>query len=482
MSATGNLKSWPPLAEYLEKRWILILAASVLFSANLALTFPGKLNYDSGPQLAEAIAGRYTDWHPPVMAWLWSWMLPAETGASSMLVFQLAFHWTGFLLIADGLFFGGRKKTAWIILAAGALPFFIRYNGGIIKDVGMASVLVAACGLVFWHRARARPLSLLSTSILLLLLAYGTLVRTNAVFAIGPLLIYCFAARIRTSIAREWLMASLVVAVLALPVSSGINRYFFSAEDSGAIQSLFLFDLNGIANHTLDENVLPPAIKMPAAKLAACYTPYFWDTWSYWGSCNFVWKNLGPPDSSIRGELKKYWISAIAAHPLAYLEHRLKAFNSITYFLVPAKPCRLVSMCPRQSNGVERPDTRQAILEDYFLVNILVWPITWLSVGGVFLYLTRGALRDGTLIAARSLAMSATLYLGSMLVVGVATDIRYAYWSTLAVIVSVILGADALSRNIWRINSAGRRLITVIAMLLSAGMLTRLFDFKGFVS
>lgn len=482
MSATGNLRTWLPLAGCLEKRRTLIFAAAVLFAANLALTFPGKLNFDSGPQLAEAISGRYTDWHPPVMAWLWSWMLPAETGASSMLVFQLAFHWLGFLLVADGLFFMGRKKTAWTLLLAGALPFFIRYNGGIIKDVGMASVFIAAFGLAFWHRIRDLRLASSAFVLLLLLMAYGTLVRTNAIFAIGPLLIYCFAAKIRKSRVREWLTASFVVAVLALPVSSGINRYVFSAEDSGAIQSLFLFDLNGIANHSSDERVLPPAIGMPADKLASCYTPYFWDTWSHWGACNFVWKNLGPRDSTVRAELKKYWVSAIATHPLAYLEHRLKAFNSMTYFLVPARPCRLVFICLVPNNGIERPETQQAIIEDYFLVNILVWPITWFAVGGVFLFLTRGAWHDETLIAARSLAFSGTLYLGFMLVVGVATDIRYAYWSTLAVIVAIILGADARSRNIWRISANGRRVIIAVTIVLATGMLTRLFDYRGFVS
>lgn len=482
MSATGNLKMWLPLAGCLEKRRTLIFAAAVLFAANLALTFPGKLNFDSGPQLAEAISGRYTDWHPPVMAWLWSWMLPAETGASSMLVFQLAFHWLGFLLCADALFFMGRKKTAWTLLLAGALPFFIRYNGGIIKDVGMASVFIAACGLVFWHRARHRPLPLSVVFLLILLSAYGTLVRTNAIFAVGPLLIYFFAARIRTSVAREWLTACLVVAVLALPISAGVNRYLLSAEDSGAIQSLLLFDLNGIANRSSDKSVLPPAIAMPPDRLSSCYTPYFWDTWSYWGACSFVWKNLGPQNSPIRGELKKYWISAVATHPLAYLEHRLKVFNSMTYFLVPARKCRPVPSCLNFNNDVENPETRQAILEDYFLANILVWPITWFAAGGVFLFLTRGALHDETMMAARSLAFSGTLYLGFMLVVGVATDIRYAYWSTLAVIVAIILGADARSRNLWHINKNGRRLIIAVALLLSTGMLTRLFDFKGFVS
>lgn len=416
------------------------------------------------------------------MAWLWSWMLPAATGAASMLVFQLTFHWLGFMLIADGLFYMGRKKTAWTLLLAGALPFFVRYNGAIIKDVGMASVFITACGLVFWHRTRHRALPAPVIFLLVLLLAYGTLVRTNAIFAVGPLLIYIVAKKIRISMAREWLTASMVVAALALPISTGVNRYLLSAEDSGAVQSLMLFDLNGIANHSLDLGVLPPAIAMPPDQLSRCYTPYFWDTWSFWGGCNFVWRNLGPRDSAARAELKKYWIFAIAKHPLAYLEHRLKAFNSITYFLVPARPCRIASICLQADNGIENPDTQRVILEDYFLVNILVWPITWFAAGGVFLFLTRGALNDETLIAARSLAFSGTLYLGFMLVVGVATDIRYAYWSTLAVIVAIILGADARSRNLWQINANGRRLIIAIALLLSTGMLTRLFDFKGFVS
>lgn len=482
MYFTRNLKAWPPLAACLEKRWALIFCALLLFTANLALTFPGKLNFDSGLQLSEAIAGRYTDWHPPVMAWLWSYMLPAETGAASMLVFQLGFHWLGFLLIADALFFLGRRKTAWALLLAGAFPFFIRYNGAIIKDVGMASVFLAACSIVFWHRTRQRTLPMRAVVAVALLLVYGTLARTNAIFAIGPLLIYSCAAKIRVSRAREWLMASVVFAVLALPVSIGVNRYLLSAEDSGAIQSLLLFDLNGIANHTSDTDVLPPAITIPTEKLAACYTPYFWDTWSFWGSCKFVWYGLGPEHSVARAELRQYWMAAIAAHPVAYLQHRLKVFNSITYFMVPARPCRLAHICLVSKDGIEQPDTEKAILEDYFLVNIFIWPITWLAVGGVFLVLTRGERRDETLLVARCLAFSGTLYLSSMLVVGVATDIRYAYWSTLSIVVASVLGGDAFFRNQWQIQRGGRRLIVITIIILSTGMLTRLFDFKGFVS
>ena len=36
----------------------------------LALNWPGQMSYDSVAQLAEARAGFYHSWHPPVMAWL----------------------------------------------------------------------------------------------------------------------------------------------------------------------------------------------------------------------------------------------------------------------------------------------------------------------------------------------------------------------------------------------------------------------------
>jgi hypothetical protein len=52
-------------------RWI-VLAALVLCALNIGAHFPGTLNTDSVEQYREVLAGRLVDWHPPVMAFVWS--------------------------------------------------------------------------------------------------------------------------------------------------------------------------------------------------------------------------------------------------------------------------------------------------------------------------------------------------------------------------------------------------------------------------
>lgn len=54
-------------------RWI-VLAALVLCALNIGAHFPRTLNTDSVEQYREVLAGRLVDWHPPVMAFVWSLM------------------------------------------------------------------------------------------------------------------------------------------------------------------------------------------------------------------------------------------------------------------------------------------------------------------------------------------------------------------------------------------------------------------------
>jgi homospermidine synthase len=57
---------WPARAgePLVSRAWPLAAMAATLFACNVALQFPGLMNSDSVNQYAEAVSGRYTDWHP----------------------------------------------------------------------------------------------------------------------------------------------------------------------------------------------------------------------------------------------------------------------------------------------------------------------------------------------------------------------------------------------------------------------------------
>jgi putative flippase GtrA len=463
-------------------RVALWLAALVLFTANFVFKYPGELNPDSNWQYTQALSGQYTDWHPPIMAWVWSLLLPIKEGTASMLTLHLGLHWLGFALIADSFLGLGKYRSAWLVLLSGAFPVFLFYNGMVIKDISMASSMLVAFGLGFRYRITGRPVPLWILLLAAFLLAYGTLVRTNAIFAFGPLYIYLFTDHARLASIKTLVVLSMLLAGLALPLSKYINNNLLGAKSDNAIQALFLFDLNGIAYHSGDISVLPPEFAFSREDLQSCYTSYWWDTLSSWGNCRFAWERLGPENSWARKNLWRRWLTQVAAHPLEYLAHRLKVFNSIVYFLVPAKHCRYAIGCDQDPITHQKPPTTDGeIRMDYIKKNPLALPVNWLALGLILLSYTHRIKSPETLAATRALLLSGVTILLFMVLVGVGTDIRYSYWSIMAIMMATIISFEELKIHF---KLSDPRIVGGCALLLLtilAGLLSRFFNFTAFI-
>jgi hypothetical protein len=471
------------------KRWqhpLLLIIAAILFLANLRYQYPGWWTPDAQASYDDAVSGHYRDWQPPITAWVWSLVRHGLDGTPGMLILQLLLHWIGFWLIADGLLLANRPRTAWLALLCGAFPAFLFYNGMILKDVELGSAFVCAFGLAFRYRIAQRPIPKTLLVAAALLLAFGTLVRANAIFALGPILIYMLPARARALGSAKQFALTIVMALIALPLSSFVNHQILGAENQKPIQSLQLFDLNGIAHRTRDPSVLPPELGLSAADLDRCYTPYWWDPLAPWGSCHAAWERLGTADTPARQQLAHRWVAQIAAHPLAYAEHRLEAFNSMMYFLVPAKHCRYVPDCgavfTRAGERSYPPVTASSVRADYLKKNFAVWPVTWLMIGLVFLRFVQRLEDSETKFAARALLLSGLSYMAFLLFIGVATEVRYVYWGIMAVLLAVLICLqEARSAFSWH-NSRSLISVALVAAVIVAGLVARLADFRGLLS
>src|SRR5207248_1231479 len=106
--------------------------------------------------------------------------------------------------------------------------WFLMQNINIGSDVGMAVSFLCAFAMIFWSRLRNRKIPVLVGSIAAAFLFYGTLVRTNATFAVIPLLAYCFYPR---TLAYPWrlLFASVPLALLLIPLSTALNHNILKA-------------------------------------------------------------------------------------------------------------------------------------------------------------------------------------------------------------------------------------------------------------
>jgi len=464
--------------------YLLLVLVLALFAANVVLHYPGTMSNDSVNQYKEAISGQYTDWHPPVMAWLWSVLRLVGDGPGPFLVLQLACYWAGFGLLADGTRRAGHPRLAWGIALAGAFPPFLYLNASVVKDTGMVASWIAAVGLIYWFRAQGRRVPMLCGVLIAALIAYGTLVRSNAVFALGPLLLFALAP-------AHWLrstrlmLAAVLVAVVAVPVTQVANRVLFQAESRQPVHSLFLFDLMGIASQLRDPSLLEPRATLSAQDLQDCYTPYWWDSLSPWGRCGA--KTHRPDERYVTvGEgLPMQWALAIAHHPVAYVTHRLKHFNSAILFAVPPKHIRLTPEY-RAGDAAFKPlevVTERDIRLDILRKNPFVWPVTWMAWGiGLLVFLSRGSPTDSTRSRlARALIVSALGYSFAYLVVGVATDMRYHYWSLIAMLCASLLTLPEIGVGMRERSTLLFAALSGTAVVVLVGVATRLLDFRGFM-
>lgn len=463
----------------------LAIGLLVLFALNVGLHFPGSQNEDSLQQYQQALTGEYQDWHPPVMAWLWAQLLRLAPGPAPMLLLQLAAYWLGFGLLADGLRRIGQPRLAWVVALIGAFPPFLALNALIVKDVGLVAAWVAAIGIVFWFRVQSRPLPLWAGVIAGLLLLYGTLVRTNAIFGLGPLLLLlAWPHRLQW---KALMVAAVVTAPLMLPVSQFFNRDVLGARNNEAVQSLFLFDLLGIARHTGQPGLLEPRATMSQQDVQACYTPYWWDSLAPWGRCGGkVHKAADPKVITSPEGLSRQWLSAIAANPVAYAQHRLKHFNSALMFAVPLKHVRLVPEYQPADASSFKPFgviSAQEVRWDLLRKSPIVWPVSWMAWGVVLLVFLARRREDTGMTAgtARVLTVSALGYATAYLLVGVSTDVRYHYWAMLALLEATVLALPQLAQG-WRDRDRSLRIgLAGVATVILAGTAARLLDFQAFM-
>lgn len=483
ISPAGPFRTgWPartglPLA---ARGWLLAAMAGTLFACNVALQFPGLLTNDSVNQYAEAVSGRYTDWHPPVMAWLFSVLLRIHEGPAPLFVLHLVGYWSGWWLLADATRRAGRAQLAFLVLLAGLFPTFVFLNASLTKDVGMVAAWLPAVGALYWYRAQGRRVPLAVGLAVAVLLGYGTLVRSNAIFALGPLLLYAFApaAWLRN---LRLMAAAVVVAVASVPATQLANRLLFQPVERQAVHSLFLFDLAGIAAHTGDPTLMAPRATLSLEELRRCYTPYWWDSFSPWGSCAGKVNRPDEHHATFGEGLPAQWARTIAAHPAAYAIHRLKHFNSALMFAVPLKHIRLTPEY-RTDNPSFKPletVTQRDIWFDLVRKNPSIWPITWVVWAVVLLAFLARRDASAPVLLARVLAVSALGYACAYLVIGVATDIRYHYWAVLATLAGTLLALPELADG-YRRRSRGLLAGTAaLGVLLALTLAARLLDFQA---
>ncbi|HEX5259511.1 MAG TPA: hypothetical protein VFW35_12125 [Sphingomicrobium sp.] len=411
--------------------------------------YPGRLGPDSTEQLHQAVSGRLTDWHPPVMAALWRLLGAAALGPVPMLALQVGFYWLGIWCIFDASAHLSGARRAIIAIAAAFHPLILVLLGAVLKDVQMASALLAAFGLLYRDREKFDRIRPVAATIAAILLCYAALVRHNGLAAVSPILVYWLWPSSLS--ADRTLPIAAAVLVIGVPASQFVNHRLLDAAPTNVEGSLQLFDIAGIAHFSHEPAALPIT--------AGCYTPFYWDRLDS-PRCGALFQRFAAPVAQQRPALTRIWLGAIADHWPAYAEHRISHFNSSVYFLVPADVrCR---SAPEYNRCDEPPRVRAE--NDFIRKNPLYWPCIWLAAG-IWLLLQATASRP-----ARALAWSGVLYGTSFLFVGVATDYQYHLWTMLAI--GLALGIHFSRQRDW--VAPLRQLAAPVGMIVAAGYIARL--------
>jgi hypothetical protein len=428
---------WP------ETKWAPLLIAAMTaagFALTLYVFYPGIMTFDALYVYKDMAKGFYGDWQSPVMIVLWSLIDPIAPGSGSMLLLTVTLYWLAFGLIALSI----ARHSSWLALLLPLLalspPAFV-FVGIIWRDVLFAIAWLLAAAIVFAVADRGWKLRGPVQATGLGLLAFGVLLRPNALAA-APIL----AAYILWPAFFSWKRAAILYVPAALGLFGLVQVVYYDvlgATRQQPLHPIMVFDLGGIS-HFANQNVFPGSWTADETALIThgCYQAIAWDIYWTQEPCHFVMDRLEREKLFASPALTDAWKRAIGSHPTAYLAHRA---TFMWTFLTGANLTMWTRDLDDTSKTAFADNPRLMALKtlhDALKPTPLFRTGTWLLLdAAVCLFAWR---RRNTPAGAFAFGVcgSAIVYMMTFFAVGVATDFRYAYWAVLA----GITGAVALAR------------------------------------
>jgi hypothetical protein len=433
ISALPTVSATAPSGASRLSLWLILLLAAAGFALTVLVFQPGYMIGDSAYLYDYMRSWSFNDWQSPAMGALWWLIDPIAPGAMSMFLLIAALYWLSFGLLALIV----ARRSAWLGIAtpvvALAPPSFF-FVGMIWRDVLFGVVWLFAAVLVLAVAERGPRLRWPLQAVALVLIAFGVLLRQNAIFAAPVLAAYAIWPR-----RFEWKRVAILLLPGALAFYALVPAVYYGlmhAKKTNLLHAIYVYDLGGITHFT-GENQFPVAwsAEETARLTNSCYDPAWWN--AYWNvpPCPFVMQRLERPDDVIFGSprLAEAWRHAVLTHPLAYLQHRasfmwnfLARPNMVWPYHDWEGPQAIYG-----SNPYFRPlFALHGVLEQTLLFRVGVWLVLALAVT-----LLAWPLRATSMGAfAIGLNASAIIYIGTFLPVGVSSDFRYAYWCVLAVL------------------------------------------------
>lgn len=272
---------------------------------------------DSIVQMQQGIAGSFSDFHPPMMGFVWGAFDRIYSGPGPMFLFHLSMYWAAVSLFAQAEI----HKAKWVYCIAFLPPVFA-YQLLVIKDISFVNAYLFCAAWIHFYSMRALSPSFLSLLGWLIIAFYGTCCTYQAAIAL-PWLCLWFAKFYSSDRSKKWIIGGLIIFGMFMVGVEMFNRAMSSPSNRG--QHNKLYDLAGISIN-LGEAVFPGYIKQHTTydfeRIKKLYTPNRVDDLTYISDSPL----LVTQDSGQLSELHNTWLKAIFFHPTAYLKHRWGIF------------------------------------------------------------------------------------------------------------------------------------------------------------
>jgi len=431
-------------SEALRARIAIALIALIGFAFTLWVFYPGITTFDAWYVYQDMAKHQFGDWQSPAMLALWMLIDPIAPGTGSLLLLTVALYWLSFALIASVIACRSPRLALLLPLLGFSPPAFVLL-GVIWRDVLFGIAWLLAAGLVYAVAHKRTSLRIPVQLAAIAVFAFGFLLRPNALAAAPVLAAYLiWPAQFR------WKRAVLLYVPAALALFALVQVVYygvFKAERQHPLHSIMVFDLGGIS-HFAGQNVFPGQWTPEQTKLivSGCYNPIAWDVYWTQEPCLFVMQRLEGEKLFGTPAVSNAWLRAVTAHPLAYLEHR----TTVEWTFLTGKNLVL------WSRDLEDPDkvlfagnprlmTLKAV-NDALNETPLFRAGTWLLLNLAFCLIAwrRRDTPAGTFVLGA--CGSGAVYLLSFWMVGVSTDLRYAYWAVLAALAGGIAAAQGRSK------------------------------------
>lgn len=290
----------------------------------LIYAYPGYMSKDSFDQLLDSRWADYRDWHPPLMARIWSVVEIFVTGPFGMLLLQ-----SGMFLF--GLYYVFRRVASHRAASLAAVcvmlfPPVMTTMAVIWKDSQMAGFLmIGAAGLLSAHRnARLAGYAMLF---------FACAMRYNAAAALLPLILFATWRNARPRWQRAGIAGAITVALFAS--SMLVAGWLTSERTYPWHSSIALADIAGTiveAGPAPDAEIRRRLDGVPLAangdlyaKIAAVYDPRSW-----WGLTHFDQRIFDSPRTAEqRDAITRAWRRLVFDEPGAYLRHRWNVFEQL---------------------------------------------------------------------------------------------------------------------------------------------------------